>query len=268
MTRIVMLVVLVLWMALTEVSAQTKTDTKTIEFLKKLDLFYYCPSREGLKDFTCDLVCTTSQTYKDSLYKLGCDAKVLAALDGHIIKLTVGQSNKYKLNVMLPPKSADPDFDAKIKEQLTDIAKNLDPVIDTWNGDVFQPMYGPDDFKMESSVTLTDDGFVLRRTAKDGSILESYFDKQTKMTRVVGTKNGATIITITYDYFWGPRGFVLNSYSADMPAMNFFEADHFTYGKAGNYWLPLKIVKEVQMGKMFQPGSAITCDVTNYHLKE
>jgi hypothetical protein len=168
----------------------------------------------------------------------------------------------------LPKKTADPTFDKNVKEQLTNIAKNLEPVLETLDGDVFQPLYGPDDFKGNCTVTSTADGFLLRRIAPDGSILETTFGSKAKMTNLVGTKNGQTLLTFSLDYSWGAKGFMLNGYSATMPSMNLIETDHFDYSQVGNYLLPVRIVKEMQMENMFQPGSKITFDASNFKLKE
>jgi hypothetical protein len=159
------IVAVLLFILLAARPAHAGTDQKTVDFLKKLDLYYYCPGREGLKGFTCDLKVTTSPLYKDSLFKLGCAAKVLAALDGRIIRLTFNINGKRNLNVVLPKKSADSAFDDSPKEQMLNIAKNLDPVLKTLDGDVFQPLYGLNDFKGNCTVASTADGFVLRQTS-------------------------------------------------------------------------------------------------------
>jgi hypothetical protein len=75
-------------------------------------------------------------------------------------------------------------------------------------------------------------------------------------------------MTFSFDYSWSPKGYMLNGYSGTMPAMNLTETDQFTYAPVGNYLLPVRIVKEAQMGNMFQPGSSVTYDASNFQLKE
>lgn len=254
------------WLIISPVRAET--DPKTIEFLKKLNLYYYSPGREGLRGFTCDLKVTTSQTYKDSLYKAGCDRKILAALDGQVIQLTFAVNGKKHYHILSPKKTGDSVFDDGLKEQLTNITKNLDPILTTLDGDFFQPLFGPKEFKGNNTVTSTVDGFVVREKAKDGSLLEMTFGGNAKMTNLVFTKNDQTLMTFSLDYSWGNKGYMLNGYSANMPSMNFIETDRFIYAQVGSYLLPVRIVKAGQLANFFLPGSSITFDASHFRLME
>ncbi|HJT22941.1 MAG TPA: hypothetical protein VJ873_00075, partial [bacterium] len=224
---------------------------------------------EGLKSFTCDLTVSVSDVYKKNLLDLGADQKLVDALDGHKMLLSVLTGGKNHITVVKPAPTGDSNFDDELKRQLLNIAENLKPVVDTWVGDVFKPGFDEDSFKNDCTVTNGSSGFtVVERNAHDGSILRMDYDPQAKLSKVTGMKNGITLLTVETNYSLQTKGYQLDSYSSDMSKANLVEADSFYYGNVGGFILPMRIVKRAEMPPMVKKGTSITFDFSNYRLNQ
>jgi|GEM_PF-2827855 len=249
-------------------SASAETNPQTAQFLRKLNLYYYCPSREGLKGLTCDLTVHASAIYKKSLNDLGCPEKITAALDGQKLTFTLTSDGKGKLALVDPTPSGDAAYDSNLKEQLTNIVKNFDPVLQTWTDDVFKPGFDEETLtKADCSVVNKAHGFIVEQMDGDGSGLKVTFDEKAKRVQAIGvTKAGKVLVTMKLYYSNTPKGYQLDGYWASVPKMNFIETDHFEYQPVGNFTLPKAATKEFQFGEMFEKGSTVTLDFSNYQL--
>ncbi len=246
-----------------------QTDDKTAQFLKKLNLSYYCPSREGLKGFTCDLTVSVSEVYKKDLMGLGVDAKLAKALDGQKLTLSVTADGQYTLDTVTPKPSGDAHFDSELNLQLAHIRKDLQSVIETWVNDVFEPGFDGDSFNNDFTVVNGPNGFTVEeKIIQDGSLLKMDYGPKSRLEKMTVIKNGAILLIMNLSYSLQPKGYQMDSYSGDVPKMNLRESDTFTYGSVGGYRLPLRIVKEVQLPPTLQKGASITCDFSNYSLSQ
>ncbi len=244
-----------------------ETDPQTVQFLKKLNLYYYCPSREGLKGFTCDLTVSVSEGYKKSLMGLGVDAKLAKALDGQKLTLSVAADGKYTLDTVTPVPSGDVHFDSELNLQLAHIRKDLQSVIETWVNDVFEPGFDQDSFNNDCTVVKGPNGFTVEETIlQDGSLLKMDYDSKSKLEKITAVKNGTALLIMKLSYSPQPNGYQMDSYSGEMPKMKLSESDTFTYGSVEGYRLPLRVVKKVQMPPTLEEGTSITCDFSNYSL--
>jgi hypothetical protein len=255
---------------LASIPLQAQTDPQTAQFLRKLNLYYYCPSREGLKGFSCVLTLSVSEIYKQSLENLGNSKNLMDALDGQKFNLTITTDGKRVFTPIEPLPSGDLNFDSQLKKQLNDIVNDFNPVFDTWTADVFKP--GFDEATLTHQIcTLKkiEGGFVVDQKANDGSDLEMFFDTKGKQGRALGiSNNGTTLLEMFFGYSSGPRGYQLDFYQGIMKKMILYEAEHLTYEPVGKYILPKTITKEIMFGNMFEKGSALTIDFSNYQLIE
>lgn len=247
--------------------AYAQTDPNTVQFLKKLNLYYYCPSREGLKGFTCVITVTTSPEYKQNLLNLGADQKLVDALDGQKLTLTVTVDGKSTVGVKAPPFNGDRHFELQVMEQVVNFKKNLEPVVNTWVGNVFRPFFNEDSFKNTCTATNGPNGFTIEeKSVNDGSVVDMEFDSKAKMGKVTVAKNGVTLLTMNNNYSSQAKGYQLDAYTGDMPSMNLKEVDSFTYGDVAGFILPMKVVKQAEMPPMFKKGTSLTYEFSNYQL--
>jgi hypothetical protein len=254
-------------LAMAPLTAVAQTDPKTVQFLKKLNLYFYCPSREGLKGFSCDITVTTSPVFKQNLLDLGVDQKLVDALDGQKLTLTVMADGKSTIGVPAPAPSGDPHFDAQIAEQANNFKKNLEPVVNTWVGNVFLPYFDEGSFKNHCTVTNGPNGFTVEeKTVNDGSVLDMEFDSKAKLNKFTAAKNGVTLLVMTDTYSSQPKGYQLDAYSGEMPKLNLKETDSFIYGNFSGFILPLRVVKQAEMPPVFKTGTALTYEFSHYRL--
>jgi hypothetical protein len=254
-------------LAVMPVVAGAQTDSKTAQFLKKLNLYYYCPSREGLKGFTCDITVTTSAVYKQNLLDMGADQKLVDALDGQKLTLTVTADGKDTIGVSTPTPSGDSHFDAQVMEQGNNFKKNLQSVVDTWVGNVYMPYFDERSFSNSYTVTNGPNGFTVEeKNLKDGSVVDIEFDSNAKLNKCSVSKNGVSLLVMNDIYSNQAKGYQLDAYSGDAPNFNLKEADSFTYGNVAGFTLPLKIVKQAEMPPMFKKGTALTYEFSHYRL--
>lgn len=247
-----------------------QTATKTIEFLQKVDLSYYCLGREGLKGFTCDLTVSVSDVYKKHLTDSGMDPKSAAAIDGQKLTLAVHPDGKWDLALVPPASSGDVTLDAQLQVEMGDVKKNLASVVDTWVNDVFKPIFGQEDFtKSDCTVVQGPEGFIVEQRIKaDGSLLRTQFDPRSKVLNLAGTNAGVTLLTVSFNYSAGEKGYQLDDYSAHMPKVNYTESDHFVYEKAGGYDLPARLTKEMELPPTIPRGTSLTVEFSNYRLNK
>jgi hypothetical protein len=254
-------------LAVMPLTAGAQTDPTTVQFLKKLNLYYYCPSREGLKGFTCDITVTTSPVYKQNLLDMGADQKLVDALDGQKLTLTVTADGKGIIGVPTPTPSGDPHFDAQVMEQVNNFKKNLGSVVESWVGNVYMPFFNEGSFKDSCTVTNGINGFTVKEKAvNDGSVMDIEFDSKAKLNKVTASKNGVTLLVMNETYSNQAKGYQLDAYSGEMPNMGLNEADSFTYGNVAGFTLPLKVVKQVEMSPMLKKGTALTYEFSHYRL--
>jgi hypothetical protein len=263
-----MRMIFLVWiLAVMPLAAGAQTDPTTVQFLKKVNLYFYCPSREGLKGFACEITVTTSPVYKQNLLDMGADQRLVDTLDGQKLTLTVTADGKGIIGVPAPVTSGNPRFDAEVLEQVNNFKKNLQSVVDTWVGNVFMPFFNEDSFKNRCTVTNGPNGFTVEdKNVNDGSIADMEFDSKAKLNKFTVSKNGMVLLVMNNTYSNQPKGYQLDAYTGDAPKMNFNEADSFTYENVAGFTLPLRIVKQAEMPPMFKEGTALTYDFSHYQL--
>jgi hypothetical protein len=245
-----------------------QTDPQTVDFLKQLDLKYYCPSREGLKGFTCDVTLALSDTFKKELLDKGADRRMVDTLDGHKVALSVDRDGKWNLQAAATAPTGDTDLDAQIGRKLEEFKKDLGMVVDTWVSDVYEPLFGVDDFtKTDTTMTKGADGFTLDQYSKvDGSTLKTDFDAGSKAVKATGFVGGAAKLTMAFDYSAQPQGYRLDGFTVNLLSDGIVDSDRVLYGKVGGYLLPLEIVRDVEGASASMKGYKVTYKFSHYKL--
>lgn len=245
------------------------TDAKTADFLRKLNKYYYCVSREGLSGFICEGTLTVSSVYKRNLIDLGVEPKVIAALDGQKIKLFISHGEKPHLEWVVPIESFPSAFKKELESQVQNAIKYLQEPINSWYGGVFEPAYTEDDMRSRvCSVSTTQKGFVVVQKAEDGSEVKMFYDQKAKQYEVKASKNGKELISAEAEFISGPSGFYLSVLNFKVSVMDLLEKDHFTYQNVGKFFLLKSLVKEIQFGKVLRKGSSLTLQFDDYVLQK
>lgn len=238
------------------------SEPRVVDFLKKLNKYYYCQSREGLKGYICDFTVTVSDSYCQSLLNLGEDPKVVAVLNGQKGKLTLRLNGKSDCHLNGAASSGDKRFDKALDEELLNIGKNMQPVLNTWFENAFKPIYNEASFKRDCTVTNGPDGFTVEEKYDDDFIQRQEYGRDAKLKRIVGIRYGKTILSMDFNYSAGPKGYLLDSYTGAGAGVT--ETDQFTYGTVGGYFLPTRIVKTGQFAQIL--NGTITLDFSNFRL--
>src|SRR5580658_1038070 len=114
MKKSIMLTVLIL---LTGASAHAGTSASTAEFLKKLNGYYYCLSREGVKNYKCDLNCSLSPESEKALMAKGIyDEKLWEAVKGFQFSVEDASGQPISIQGAAPPKTGDAGLDGRIAQ--------------------------------------------------------------------------------------------------------------------------------------------------------
>lgn len=247
---------------------RAQTDPQTIEFLKKLDLSYYCPSREGLKGFTCQVTLSLSDALQKELLDKGADRRLVDTLDGQKMTLSVDPAGKWNLQAAAPASTGDAGLDAKIAQKLEEFKKDLGMVVDTWASDVYEPLFGEDDFtKTTTTVKKGPDGFELDQLSSvDGSTLKTQFDTGSKVLKATGFVNGTAKLTMTFDYSKQPEGYRLDGFTVNLLGNGIVDTDRIVYGKVAGYDLPREIVRDVESSTASMKGYQVTYKFSGYKL--
>src|SRR5580693_3369212 len=145
MKKSIMLTALIL---LTSASAQAGTSASTAEFLKKLNGYYYCLSREGVKNYKCDLICSLSPESEKSLMAQGIyDEKLWEAVKGFRFSVEDVSGQPISIQGAEPLKTGDSGLDGRIVQLDGNILESVRAFSQFWKAFVVEPLNDPADLE-------------------------------------------------------------------------------------------------------------------------
>src|ERR1035438_2075601 len=128
------------------VSPAGATGKETAQFLKKLNGYYYCLSRDGLQNYSFEMDCALEEKSKKELLARGAfDKKLWAAVQGLHLRLEDGVDRPLEVEGSGVLKTGKPALDARIEKLDEDILQALKAFFQFWKGITLEPLNDPRD---------------------------------------------------------------------------------------------------------------------------
>jgi hypothetical protein len=218
------------------------TDAKTAQFLRKLNLYYYCLDREGLKSFRCDLQLALPEGFqeriKDSLRRNNFfqGDQVLRELGKLHYVLTVSRA-KAEVALVEPAPTGDEKVDDLVMKQGRAFGAMAQNLIQSWVEMTVEPFssekdLAENDFKVRHGA----DGFDVDEATEKGTST-SHFDRQARMVALSGASKDQSVALQT-SFTRAPEGYLLQALDGKIDDNRFHWS--IVYGTVGPYWLPQK----------------------------
>jgi hypothetical protein len=230
------------------IPAGAQTDPQTIQFLEKLNLYYYSLGREGLKQYSCELIVTLSDEAKSFF---GCnlsDPREKTAYAHIRFTLRGTGDGQYQLSLVAPPASGDPSFDQTLQAKLDQFRGNVDGMVSSWVEGMVKSLHDQDNYKTGCEVKNGSHGFTVKTLGPHNGFeagFMEYFDPQARLYKAKGKMNGVPV-TEKSEYIQSPKGYVISSDTIVMGDMSI--QTHYENQVVGRYWMPNRISTRMIQG--------------------
>ncbi len=187
-------------------AAHASTDAKTIEFMKKLNLYYYCLQREGLRNFTCDVAFKFPPSFKNNTVIQKRGPEWLATMEKLRCKASLSDDGTLSVTLLPPPATGDSATDQAVLSSAESFRKMALDATTSWQEAVVKTLYDERDYSGDCKVQNTADGFTVE-VKKTDSDLTGSFTPQAEETSSSGTL-GEIPVKSRNRYQSGPKGFI------------------------------------------------------------
>jgi hypothetical protein len=260
------LLVLSLWMAI-GVSAWAQTSPSTVKFLTKLNGYYYCLSRVGVDNYSCDLTCTLSAKSASLLkaQKLY-DPKFWKAMEG--FRYSVVDMSGLPVSIMgvSPAGTGNAAFDSKVSDLNLTVLMSIKNFFDFWKALVVEPLYDPNDLKQGNlKLVTTADGFQVVQSSPSGDSMTGIFDKKGKLLQFV-TVSGKNKTTVEPAFTYTAKGYLLRGLR--IMGVGVSQTCVIDYGVQGKFWMPKTFNIQVQVPGVTRAYLEILYTLTNYRINQ
>jgi hypothetical protein len=264
MKKSIMLMAVIL---LTSAFAQAGTSASTVDFLKKLNGYYYCLSREGVKKYKCDLICSLSPESEKSLMAQGIyDEKLWEAVKGFRFSVEDVSGQPISIQGAEPLKTGDSGLDGRIVQLDGNILESVRAFSQFWKAFVVEPLNDPADLEQGNlKFQRLADGFKVTQADPSGGMVAVSFDKKGKMVQFTMEENGSKT-TVTPDFVYSAKGYLLQG-------MVFTGADtnedcQLRYGTQGSFWMPKSLNLSVQLPGMSGAAIGLIFNFDHYQVNQ
>jgi hypothetical protein len=241
--------------------AYAGTDQKTIDFLEKLNRYYFCLSREGLKNFSADIAFSLTPECEQAMPESKTKIPFITTSNKLRFRVFCSSDSTPTVTLVPPVPSGSARLDSAVMKTGEMFRAMIEGAIQTWTEQVFKPLHDQQTYDRGCVVQKTATGFSVIDTDKKGNLIES----QGKSLGYSGTING-TAVSSKSDYMKTDKGLLATGYAADIQGMNM--AVTFEYGTVGGFWL-LKSLLSKMTGPQL-PGNNLSFVLTfsNYKLNQ
>lgn len=246
---------------------RAETSQSTADFLKKLNGYYYCLSREGLKNYHCDLSCSLSPDAEKSLQSKGIyDEKLWEAVK--LFRFSVDDTSGQPISIQaaLPPKTGDAELDgrvAKLDENILEAAKAFSQF---WKAFVVEQLNDPADLAQGTlKFQRLPDGFKVTQADPSGGTVSVSFDKKGKMLEFSMEGNGPKT-TVKPDFVYSSKGYLLQGMV--FAGTDADEDCKLAYVTEGTFWMPKNLTLKVQLQGMPGIDIELLFNFLNYRLNQ
>jgi hypothetical protein len=258
------------------------TDSKTVDFLNKVNGYYYSLSRDGFKGFQCRVTLTLSDpliNIAKTKYQL--DENMIRALQNIEFAVSCDPENPSPVTLVSPEPSGDVKnwihFEEVFRNGLQDFMKN-------WEWLVVGPVFGPKQFAEPLLVQNKADGFEVSLDKKITNLvfdfdqkakLRSFTANKTKLGDkfITGIKGTSLLSSLKPEFISDSKGFVLGGYfyTGGYGINEEYENNRFkiNYEIMNRFWLPQKVNWESQcFQKKFNDSFTMTFNFTDYKINQ
>jgi len=213
--------------------AHAATDQKTIDFLEKINRYYYCLNREGLKNFSADISISLTPECEQALPETKTKKPFITTSNKLKFSVFCSSNSTPTITLIPPASSGSAQFDSAVMKSGEMFRSMIEGATQTWTEQVFKPLHDQQTYARGCVVQKTANGFSVINNGDQGTLTE-YFDPQGTATGCSGTING-TSISSKNSYSKTSKGLLATGYTADIQGMNM--AITFKYETVGGFWL-------------------------------
>lgn len=259
MNRILLVLTFALSTALAAWGAASKS---TVDFLQKLNGYYYCLSKEGLKSYHCELSCGLSAASQKELESQGLyEPKLWGALKSFHLSMDDGAGRPLSIVGTQAPKTGDAALDARVDKLNENILEAARTFSQFWKGFVVEPLNDPNDVNQGNlKFQKETNGFkVIQGDASSG--MTGSFDMKGKLLEL-SAQGEAGPTTVKPDFIYSQKGYLLRGISLHGPQVE--QSCRLAYGVQGRYWLPKALTVRVRLPGLTNADIELDFTFSNY----
>jgi hypothetical protein len=243
------------------------TSQSTADFLKKLNGYYYCLSRAGLKNYHCDLSCSLSPDSEKSLRAAGVyNEKLWEALKSFRFSIDDTSGQPISIQGAQPPQTGNVALDSRIAKLDENILEAVKAFSQFWKAFVVEPLNDPADLEQGNlKFQRLSDGFQVTQADPAAGTVAVIFDKKGKMLEFSMEGNGPKTI-VKPDFVYAARGYVLQGLS--FTGSDASQDCKLEYGLESGFWMPKNLTLRVQLQEMPSADIELLFDFYNYQINK
>lgn len=247
--------------------SRAETSSTTVEFLKKLNGYYYCLSRAGLSNYSCDLTCAlTPKAVTELTGRRAYDPKVWKGVEAFKISVVDVSGVPISILGITPPSTGDAALDAKVSQLDNDVFEAAQSFFQAWKGLVMEPLNDPSDANQGNlKFARSEDGFQVVQTDPAGEITAGVFDKKGKLL-VLDSGIGQAKSEILPNFIYSVKGYLLRSLKITAPLGSL--SCVIDYGVQGKFWMPKTLDIQVQTPEIPNANIELFFKVSNYQINQ
>lgn len=211
-------IVVVLFLTLfTAWPAQAATDQKTIDFLEKINGYYYCLGREGLTSFSSQASFAFTPAYENAFPAVASKQAFLSAMDQMKFSISCASNGTPVVTLMPPPSTGNSQLDAAVFKTAQGLSTSVQGYLQCWTEMMLKPLHDQQTYAGGCTVQNGPNGFRVLETSPHGTAME-YFDGQDNLYASSGTYDN-NLITDQSAFSKTAKGLVLSSLTVNAGGM-------------------------------------------------
>lgn len=248
-------------------TAWAQTTPSTVKFLAKLNGYYYCLSRAGIANYSCDLTCTLADRSASQLKARNLfDVKFWKALEGFRYSVVDVSGASISILGNVPARTGDPKFDEKVSNLNLATLMSIKNFFDFWKALVVEPLNDPTDLNQGNlKFVQKDDGFQVVQSIPSGAKMTGIFDKKGKLLQLV-TESGKSRMTAESDFIYTKKGYLLRGLRIMGPGVG--QTCIIDYGIQGKFWMPKTLSIQVQVPEVTKTYLEIRFSLSDYRINQ
>lgn len=190
----------------------SQTDSKTSDFLNKVNHYYYCLQREGLGSFKCSVTLDLPDLMNQVRSKEGKEPFHPGQVPEGLYNVVYQTNGQLEVTGDSPKKTGDKVLDKALLKNLKTAAEALGVYMRFFNSFNIHPVFLPDDLVRNSyRISTKDYGF-------DAQAAGTYiaFDKQVKVLHI--GENAQDLAPVQFEFRTTPKGWLLAGLSTPIKA--------------------------------------------------
>jgi hypothetical protein len=229
------------------------TDPQTVQFLEKLNQYYYCLSREGVKGFRGEITMTFSKERRNTYSKVF-GKKIAGLIESEKFSTSVTADGLVTINPEIKIPIDDPSDNLAVENELNSHIDIIKMTLNYWALFMLNPLNGQSNYDNGCIVENNSDGFSVLEKRGDFETT-CYYDKNAKMKIMVSKKAGRILRKKKLIFTKSSKGYVFEGIA---------DSFNYTYEKNGKYKIPRKIlfpkIYDRKTGEVMK-GASITYSV-------